>query len=158
MTKKPPALLKSALLFVAAYALTNVVNSAVTLAYQSIVRLPSADEIGLTWLQDPAYQATVPWHALIVFLIFLGTASWLRLGPNDAPRAWRIGAAWCAVSVAIDAVVYVLILGSTRWGLPAFDYYIGNQPWITLSYLGVLIAPVVARAIHVSRRGAGAYT
>ncbi len=152
MDNRLRATFRPALLFVIAYTLTNIVNSAVTLSYQAIVRLPSADEIGQSWLMDPAYQATVPWHALIAFLIFVCAALWLNHRQNTQAGAWRVGLAWAATAILIDAVVYVGILGSTRWGLPATDYYVGNQPWITLTYLGLLLAPVVARMLKLRGR------
>ncbi|WCM27396.1 hypothetical protein NDN01_00195 [Sphingomonas sp. QA11] len=148
MSTKLQAAVRPAVLFIIAYLLTNIVNSAVTLSYQAIVRLPSADEIGLSWLKDPAYQATVPWHALISFVIFVCTALWLNHHHAKA-SAWRVGSAWALTAIVIDAIVYVGILGSTRWGLPPSDYYIGNQPWITLTYLGLLLAPVTARLIKL---------
>jgi hypothetical protein len=140
---------RPAVLFIIAYLLTNIVNSALTLSYQAIVRLPSADEIGLSWLKDPAYQTTVPWHALLSFVIFVCTALWLHHHKATTNGAWRVGLAWALTAIVIDAIVYVGILGSTRWGLPPADYYIGNQPWITLTYLGLLLAPVTARLIKV---------
>lgn len=135
---------RAAALFAIAFILTNIVNTAVTLAYQSIARLPYADEVGLSWLEDPAYQATVPWHALIAFLVFTVAALWLPW--RGAVEAFRTGAIWALICIAIDAAIYVAILGQTRWGLPASDFYVGNQPWITLTYIGVLLAPVAAEA------------
>lgn len=145
--------LRSAFLFITAFLLTNILNSAVTLSYQAIARLPSADEIGQSWLNDPAYQATVPWHALIAFITFACVALWLDHRHTTPAQTWRVGIAWAVTAMIIDAIVYVGILGSTRWGLPASEFYVGNQPWITFTYIGLLLAPIVARLIKLGGTG-----
>lgn len=152
MEPKRQAILRNSLLFIVAFILTSIVNSAFTLSFQAIVRLPSADEIGQSWLNDPAYQATVPWHALIAVVIFTSTALWLNHRAASPGQIWRIGLAWMLTSMTIDAIIYVGILGSTRWGLPPSEFYIGNQPWITLTYLGLLVAPFIAGLIKSHSR------
>lgn len=142
--------IRPALLFLGAYLVTNLVNSVATLVYWVAMGSPAAPSTGgdTDWLNDPAYQATVAWHPFIALAIFTAFALLLR---RSTP--WLVGLGWMVTAVVIDAVVYVWLLGDTRWGLPPDDYYIGNQPWITLTYLALLLAPPLALTARRAARG-----
>jgi hypothetical protein len=146
--------------FLLGYLVVNAANTAVTLVYTGIARTTAPEALGVSFLYDPAYQATVPWHVLINFVIWAGVgalyAGRRRAGQDPAPV--RAGLLWLAATVVLDFVVYVAILGSTRWGLPFDEYYVGNQPWITLTYvgipLGVLAGARIVRALAARRQPA----
>lgn len=148
--------LKMLATFAVAYVAVNVVNTVLTLVYALVAHTPSATQLGVDYLHDPAYQATVPVHVVINVIGWAaagGLYFWLRR-PEPAALGDAVGAgiAWAALTMAVDFVLYVLILGNTQWGLPAASFYIGNQPWITLTYVAVLVGPLLARYAAALRR------
>ncbi|WP_039827659.1 hypothetical protein [Nocardia testacea] len=136
--------------FLGAYLTVNVVNTAITLVYTAVAgtTVPDSD-----FLYDPAYQATVPVHVVTNLLIWwiFGLIALSRATLDRRRQSLRLGVAWVVCAVTIDFLIYVVILGNTRWGLPADDYYMANQPWVTLSYLGIFLGPVLAGAFALNR-------
>ena len=56
-------------------------------------------------------------------------------------KALKTGALWAGISIVIDLVGWVLI--KHPWSLTFKQFYIDYQPWITLVYLAMVIAPVI---------------
>jgi hypothetical protein len=135
--------------FLIAYLVTTVVNTWITLAYTWIEHTPSPQSLGVSYLHDPAYQNTVRYHPATTLAIYAAVAGLFlfKRATASTANALRIGAIWLVGTALVDLVVYVLLLGNSRWGLPPHDFYIGNQPWISLQYLGVLIGPALAVAV-----------
>ena len=52
------------------------------------------------------------------------------------------GALWAGISIVIDLVGWVLI--KHPWSLTFKEFYIDYQPWITLIYLAMFIAPMIS--------------
>ena len=55
------------------------------------------------------------------------------------------GALWSGISIVIDLVGWVLI--KHPWSLTFKEFYIDYQPWITLVYLAMFIAPMIGYLI-----------
>ncbi len=98
------------------------------------------------------YEMTKPWHPLyniILFtvfgLIYLGKVKDLTL-----KKAMATGALWAGISIVIDLVGWVLI--KHPWSLTFKEFYIDYQPWITLIYLAMFIAPMISYSIIRQKR------
>lgn len=93
------------------------------------------------------YERTKPWHPLynLVLFPFFG---WLYIRGLDAPTwdaAWKTGALWVGICIVFDLVGWVLI--KHPWRLTLRQFYIEYQPWITMIYLIIFLAPVIGYGI-----------
>jgi hypothetical protein len=52
------------------------------------------------------------------------------------------GALWSGISIVIDLFGWVVI--KHPWSLTFKQFYVEYQPWITLVYLAMFIAPVIS--------------
>lgn len=90
------------------------------------------------------YEMTKPWHPLyniIIFTIF-GILYLRKVKDLTIKKALLAGALWAGISIVIDLVGWVLI--KHPLSLTFRQFYIEYQPWITLVYLAMFIAPVIA--------------
>lgn len=93
------------------------------------------------------YEATKPWHPLynIIFFTIFGLIYLKKVNEPTAKKALKTGALWSGMSIVFDLVGWVLI--DHPWSLTFKQFYIEYQPWITLVYLAMLIAPLFAYLI-----------
>ena len=105
--------------------------------------------------EDPGlgqgYEATKPWHPLyniILFTVF-GLLYLRKVKDLTLKKAMLTGALWAGISIVIDLVGWVLI--KHPLSLTFRQFYIEYQPWITLVYLAMFIAPMISYFI-LSRR------
>lgn len=155
------ALWPALLYFVVAYVLVTVLAAALTIAYGAIHRLPEVVQ-GRSILETPAFVATVPYHVLIMVLVW-PVFAWLYfrkriLGPGSERReTLRLALLWLVLAMVVDFVGFVLI--DNPWSLTPHEFYVIYQPWISLIYLAIFSAPwirlAVARAIpkRIGTRG-----
>ena len=90
------------------------------------------------------YEMTKPWHPLyniILFTVF-GILYLRKVKDLTIKKALLTGALWAGISIVIDLVGWVLI--KHPLSLTFRQFYIEYQPWITLVYLAMFIAPVIA--------------
>lgn len=93
------------------------------------------------------YEMTRPWHPLyniILFTIF-GLLYLRKVKDLTLKKAMATGALWSGISIVIDLVGWVLI--KHPWSLTFKEFYIDYQPWITLVYLAMFIAPMIGYLI-----------
>lgn len=98
------------------------------------------------------YEATKPWHPLyniILFTVF-GLLYLRKVKDITLRKAMLTGALWAGISILIDLVGWVLI--KHPWSLTFKQFYVEYQPWITLVYLAIFIAPVISYLILRSRK------
>ena len=90
------------------------------------------------------YEMTKPWHPLYNIIIFTIFALIYLKGMKQPTfkKALTTGALWSGLSIVLDLVGWVLI--PHPLSLTFKQFYIEYQPWITLVYLAMLIAPVIA--------------
>lgn len=89
------------------------------------------------------YEMTKPWHPLynIIFFTLFGLLYLRKVKDLTLGKAMATGALWSGISILIDLVGWVLI--KHPWSLTFRQFYIEYQPWITLVYLAMFIAPVI---------------
>ncbi len=56
-------------------------------------------------------------------------------------KTMATGGLWAGISIVIDLVGWVLI--KHPWSLTFKQFYVEYQPWITLVYLAIFLAPVI---------------
>ena len=125
--------------FVIGYLLTSAMDALHTLFNVQIRKIPNIRENGIA----EAYERTRKYHP-IYNLILLAYTSWLFLRGEAYVTlgiSIQVGFIWLVLDMVLDMLLGVLIKHpfAKSWK----DYYIKSQPWITLSYLAVLIAPML---------------
>ena len=93
------------------------------------------------------YEMTKPWHPLyniILFTIF-GLLYLRKVEGLNLKKAMATGALWSGISIVIDLFGWVII--KHPWSLTFKQFYVEYQPWITLVYLAMFIAPVISYLI-----------
>ena len=90
------------------------------------------------------YEKTKPWHPLYNIIIFPIFGYLYLKGLNDVTitYAFITGGIWSIISIIGDLVGWVLI--KHPWRLTFKEFYIDYQPWITIIYIAILIAPVIS--------------
>ena len=97
------------------------------------------------------YEMTKPWHPLyniILFTIF-GLLYLRKVEGPTIKKAMATGALWSGISIVIDLFGWVII--KHPWSLTFKQFYVEYQPWITLVYLAMFIAPVLSCLILNAR-------
>ena len=103
-------------------------------------------------LQDPSYvleNKLLPICNLLIWttlaLVYFG-----KRNDSDAHtwygEALRLGALWVAIALPIDFLAFVVAPGPLS--MSAHDFYVGQFPWIYLTYVAVFISPSCAVALH----------
>ena len=127
-----------------AYWLVTILGILLTVAFAAIFRPPSPQELGVPFSQAPAYLMTLPYHPLLN-LLFLPFA-WIYLrdfaSNTRMQEALRLGLLWVFICIVIDLVGWILI--PHPWAMTFKEFYVDYQPWITLIYLVIFAAPIVA--------------
>ena len=99
------------------------------------------------------YEMTKPWHPLYNIILFtlFGLLYLRKVKEPTYKKALLTGALWSGISILIDLFGWVLI--KHPWSLTFKQFYVEYQPWITLVYLAMLIAPVISCFIlHLKKR------
>ena len=93
------------------------------------------------------YEMTKPWHPLYNIILFtlFGLLYLRKVKDLTLKKAMATGALWAGISIVIDLVGWVLI--KHPWSLTFKEFYIDYQPWITLVYLAMFIAPMIGYLI-----------
>ena len=90
------------------------------------------------------YEMTKPWHPLynIIFFTIFALIHLKGMKQPTFKKALTTGILWSGLSIVLDLVGWVLI--PHPLSLTFKQFYIEYQPWITLVYLAMLVAPVIA--------------
>ncbi|GGM56518.1 hypothetical protein ACFFX1_29360 [Dactylosporangium sucinum] len=128
--------------FVPAYLIVTVLASASTLIYAGVNDTAAADEAASSMVTAPSFTATVPYHVLIMLLVFT-PAAYLYFrrprGGNQTRETLLLALCWLAAAMVVDFVGFVVI--QNPWSMPAREFYVDYQPWISLIYLAIFASP-----------------
>jgi hypothetical protein len=133
--------------FFLSYGIVTILATAVTVLYGIIYHSPQPEELGVGLLKAPAFTATVPYHVLIMLLVWPAFA-WLYLRKRQ-PRnrdielreSLRLGFFWLAAAIIVDFVCFVLI--KHPWSLTPYEFYVEYEPWIGLIYISIFLSPLI---------------
>jgi hypothetical protein len=141
---------RALILFIVAYALVTVLASATTIAYAIVNHSPEPEELGVGLLESPAFVATVPFHVLIMLIVWPAFAfAYFGRRQREADQERRetllLAVLWLFCAMLVDFVGFVLI--KNPWSLTPHEFYIDYQPWISLIYLSIFISPWIRLAL-----------
>ena len=91
-----------------------------------------------------AYEKTKPFHPLYNWLVFpvFAWLYFLTINNLSLGIVLLVGVIWVSLTIVIDLIGWVLI--KHPWSLSFKEFYIDYQPWITLTYLVILLSPLFA--------------
>jgi hypothetical protein len=146
--------------FFAAYVLVTVLAAGLTITYGTINHSPEPGQLGVGILQAPAFVATVPYHVLVMLLVW-PVFAWLyfrKRRPSSAELelkvTMRLALLWLVSAMVVDFVGFVLI--KNPWSMTTHELYVEYQPWITLIYLSIFLSSWIR--LGISRWNAGTST
>ena len=131
-------------LFFAAYIIVTILATATSETYGIISNAPPAAP-GLSPVQAPVFQDTVPYHVLIMLIVWPIFASiYFKKARNRNPAEEKsetrnLAFLWLALAITVDFVGFVLI--KHPYSLSAHAFYVDYQPWITLIYISIFLSP-----------------
>lgn len=136
---------RALLFFLAAYVIVTVLASATTLIYGSINNTWAADSAASSPVRAPSFASTVPYHVLIMLVVWTLFA-WLyfrgsaRVVRRDQVRETALlSILWLVGAMLVDFVGFVVV--RQPWSLTPHQFYVDYQPWITLIYLAIFVSP-----------------
>jgi len=142
--KTKPA--RALFLFFIAYIIVTVLAAATTETYASINHSPEPTP-GMSILQAPAFVATVPYHVLIMLIVWPFFA-WIYFKNPKQPNPSLQGTetlslafTWLIAAIVVDFVGFVLIKNS--YSLTPHEFYVIYQPWISLIYIAIFLSPFI---------------
>jgi hypothetical protein len=143
---KPTLRYKRAIpIFLLAYVGVTIVAAAASILVDVLLHALSASSS----LQDLGFQLTLPYEPLMNLAIWMACAG-LYFGkrtsqPHLYKEALALGALWLVIALPVDFVCFVMIPNPIS--LSAHDFYLGQFPWIYLTYLAVLLSPLCYTAL-----------
>ena len=137
--------------FSIAYGVVTVLATATTVTYGIIYHSPQPEELGVSLLKAPSFVATVPYHVLIMLLVW-PVFAWVYLRKRQ-PRnrdgelgeSLRLSFFWLAAAMIVDFVCFVLI--KHPWSLTPHEFYVEYEPWISLIYISIFLSPLIRLAL-----------
>jgi hypothetical protein len=112
-----------------------------------IYQSPQPEELGVSLLKAPSFIATVPYHVLIMLLVW-PLFAWVYFRKRRPPdrhhevvETVRLSLLWLAAAMIVDFVCFVLI--KHPWSLTAHEFYVEYEPWIGLIYISIFLSPLI---------------
>lgn len=144
--------------FCAAYGVVTILATATTVLYGFVYHSLQPEELGVGLLKAPAFTATVPYHVLIMLLVWpLFAWAYLRKRlsrdrDREVRETLRLSFFWLAAAMIVDFVCFVLI--KHPWSLTPYEFYIEYEPWISLIYISIFLSPLISLGLlrWLSRR------
>jgi hypothetical protein len=139
--------------FSIAYGVVTVLATATTVTYGIIYHSPQPEDLGVSLLKAPSFVATVPYHVLIMLLVW-PVFAWvyfrkrqLQQGNDDKEvrETLRLSFLWLAAAMIVDFVCFVLI--KHPWSLTPHEFYVEYEPWISLIYISIFLSPLIRLAL-----------
>jgi len=133
-------------LFFAAYIIVTILATATTLIYGMITHAPEAAP-GISPVKAPVFLATVPFHVLIMLIIWpIFAAIYFkkaqgRNSGEERTETWNLAFVWIASAMTVDYVGFVLI--RHPYSLTPHAFYVDYQPWISLIYIAIFVSPFI---------------
>jgi hypothetical protein len=145
MTKEALRYKRAIPMFLLAYVSVTIVAAAASILVDVLLHAPSAS----SGLQDLGFQLTLPYEPLMNLAIWTACAG-LYFGkhaqqPNCYKEALALGTLWLVIALPVDFVCFVMITNPIS--LSVHDFYLGQFPWIYLTYLAVLLSPLCYLAL-----------
>jgi len=143
-------------LFFVAYIIVTILAAATTECYGLISNLPPPPP-GLSPVKAPVFLATVPYHVLIMLIVWtLFAWIYFRKRSNSNPNAEKVetrnlALLWLILAMVVDCVGFVLI--KHPYSLSAHAFYVDYQPWISLIYVAIFLSPWIR--LGMARWGGG---
>jgi len=139
-------LTRAIVLFFIAYILVTVLAAATTETYAMVYKSPEPAP-GTSILLAPAFVATVPYHVLIMLIIWpIFARIYFRKSKQknlalQSEETWQLSFSWLALAMIVDLVGFVLIKGP--YSLTVHEFYVIYQPWISLIYVAIFLSPLI---------------
>jgi hypothetical protein len=133
--------------FLVAYVVVTILATATSVLYGIAYHSPQPAELGVSLLKAPSFTATVPYHVLIMLLVW-PTFAWVYFRKRQPQKrrgelkeALRLSFFWLAAAMIVDFVCFVLIKHS--WSFTPYEFYVEYQPWISLIYISIFLSPLI---------------
>lgn len=130
---------QSMLWFWTAYVVVTLIGCLHCIFNIYVLHMQPMDEHGM----GEAYEKTKPWHPLYNLLLY-PVAGWLYMRELPDPT-WRdalwTGLLWTGICIVFDLVAWVLV--KHPWTLSFKEFYVRYQPWISMIYAIIFIAPLI---------------
>jgi len=133
--------------FSIAYGVVTVLATATTVTYGIIYHSPQPEELGVSLLKAPSFTATVPYHVLIMLVVW-PVFSWVyfrkrqqEIQGKEVMETLRLSFFWLAAAMIVDFVCFVLI--KHPYSLTPHEFYVEYQPWISLIYISIFLSPFI---------------
>jgi hypothetical protein len=141
--------------FLVAYIAVTILATALAFTLIWTLKLPTAGELGISKMNDPAFLMSRPYVLAINFLCWTIFAILYdrrrRGGAVSLLEAISIALLWLVSAMVIDFVFFVLI--PTPLSLSAHEFYIDYQPWIALAYVSILTGHAISYVLSQFRAG-----
>ncbi|HWR15373.1 MAG TPA: hypothetical protein VN577_11115 [Terriglobales bacterium] len=138
------AIIPALIYFLVAYVLVTIMAATVSQTYAAINHSPGPQP-GESILRAPAFVATVPYHVLIMFLVW-PVFAWLYFrkrrplnAQQERKQTLQLAMLWLVSAMLVDFVGFVVI--KNQWSLTPHEFYVEYQPWISLIYLAIFLSP-----------------
>ncbi|HEY4323977.1 MAG TPA: hypothetical protein VGN20_08315 [Mucilaginibacter sp.] len=131
-------------LFFIAYIVVTILATSTSIAYSIIYKTPPPAP-GVTVLKSAEFVATVPYHVLIMLVIWPVFAGIYFKKPRQKNSSLQLDETrslsflWLASAIIVDCVGFVLM--KHPYSLTPHEFYIDYQPWITLIYIAIFLSP-----------------
>jgi hypothetical protein len=130
--------------FFITYVVVTILATSISVIYGIVYHSPPPAP-GVSVLQAPSFVATVPYHVLIMLLIWPVAAgiyfkgSLQKNSKAQMKETLLLSFAWVAAAIITDFVCFVWIKNS--YSLTPHEFYVIYQPWISLIYLSIFLSP-----------------
>jgi hypothetical protein len=132
--------------FLIAYIIVTVLAIASSLGYSAFFNLPT-QKPGESILLDPGFVATVPYHVLIMLIIWpLFAWFYFKKRVPEVKEALGLSWFWLIAAIILDYVAYVV--PTHIYSLTHYEFYVVYQPWISLIYLAIFVSPFIFRWVY----------
>jgi hypothetical protein len=141
---------RALVLFFIAYIIVTILASATTETYAYVFNSPPPAP-GITVLKSAAFVATVPYHVLIMLVIWPLFAWWYfkrsrsKNATEQRIETRQLALCWLVAAIMVDFIGFVWI--KNPLSLTPHEFYIDYQPWISLIYLAIFLSPFIYRGI-----------
>jgi hypothetical protein len=135
---------RALVLFFIAYVIVTILATAISVIYAIIYKTPPPVP-GITVLKSASFIATVPYHVVLMFVIW-PLFAWIyyknpirKIASLQSGEIWQLSFCWLVAAMLVDFVGFVLI--RHPYSLTPHEFYIDYQPWISLIYCAIFLSP-----------------
>lgn len=130
--------------FLIAYIIVTILATASSIGYSIFLNVPAVPKSGESVLQAPNFVATVPFHVLIMFIIWpLFTRYYFKKRVPEFKETLNLALFWLIAAIVLDYLAYVM--PTHAYALTHYEFYVIYQPWISLIYLAIFSSPFIYR-------------